>query len=249
MVAAFLDMMEANDDEFVPEDNHNEEALLLQNLDLDDDLPEPQPRLDNPRPPPLGALENPNPLEHWDNVLPADIVNHPVIVAFQVSNANFLVSDPRIVGNPIIFASQVGVLHFTFPLCSYNQSLLSIRFLFVKAFVLVCMYVCVMLMFWFHFICQGFLDLTRYPIARVLGRNCRFLQGPETDPAAVSQMREAIDRGEDVSVKVLNYKYDGTTFHNNVFISGIRDPSSNQVLYYVGLQCVDDTENENAPLS
>mmetsp|Transcript_25897 Transcript_25897/g.48268 ORF Transcript_25897/g.48268 Transcript_25897/m.48268 type:complete len:202 (+) Transcript_25897:203-808(+) len=201
MVAAFLDMMEANDDEFVPEDNHNEEALLLQNLDLDDDLPEPQPRLDNPRPPPLGALENPNPLEHWDNVLPADIVNHPVIVAFQVSNANFLVSDPRIVGNPIIFASQ------------------------------------------------GFLDLTRYPIARVLGRNCRFLQGPETDPAAVSQMREAIDRGEDVSVKVLNYKYDGTTFHNNVFISGIRDPSSNQVLYYVGLQCVDDTENENAPLS
>jgi PAS domain-containing protein len=82
--------------------------------------------------------------------------------------------------------------------------------------------------------------MTGYPVARVLGRNCRFLQGPETDPLAISQMREAIDRGDDVHVKVLNYRYDGSTFHNEVMISGIRHPHTNQVLYFVGLQCLVD---------
>jgi PAS domain S-box-containing protein len=82
--------------------------------------------------------------------------------------------------------------------------------------------------------------MTGYPVARVLGRNCRFLQGPETDPRAVSQMREAIDRGEDVHVNVLNYRYDGTTFHNELMVSGIRHPETNHVLYFVGLQSLVD---------
>jgi PAS domain-containing protein len=84
--------------------------------------------------------------------------------------------------------------------------------------------------------------MTGYPVARVLGRNCRFLQGPETDPVAVSQMRDAIDRGEDVHVQVLNYRNDGTTFQNDVLISGIRHPETDQIQYFVGLQCgtIDD---------
>jgi PAS domain S-box-containing protein len=90
---------------------------------------------------------------------------------------------------------------------------------------------------------QGFLRLTGYPIDRVLGRNCRFLQGPETDPVAVSQMRDAIDRGEDVHVQVLNYRSDGTIFHNEVMISGIRHPETGQIQYFVGLQfCTEDVE-------
>ena len=81
-------------------------------------------------------------------------------------------------------------------------------------------------------------------MARVLGRNCRFLQGPETDPIAVARMREAIDEGRDVSVSLLNYRYDGTTFQNNVMISAIRDPGTNQIRYYVGLQYVLEDEEE-----
>jgi hypothetical protein len=49
---------------------------------------------------------------------------------------------------------------------------------------------------------------------------------------AVSQMREAIDEGKDVNVSLLNYKFDGSTFLNNVLISGIRD-TSNQVGHFV----------------
>ncbi|CAN0506042.1 unnamed protein product, partial [Scytosiphon promiscuus] len=36
----------------------------------------------------------------------------------------------------------------------------------------------------------GFLELTRYKLTEVLGRNCRFLQGPETDPKAVDKIRK-----------------------------------------------------------
>jgi hypothetical protein len=45
--------------------------------------------------------------EEWDNVVPSDLADHPVITAFQASNANFLISNPRIAGNPIIYASEV----------------------------------------------------------------------------------------------------------------------------------------------
>lgn len=53
----------------------------------------------------------------------------------------------------------------------------------------------------------------------------------------VSQMREAIDNGEDISVRLLNYRYDGTTFVNEVMISAIRDDNG-EAKYYLGLQCV-----------
>jgi PAS domain S-box-containing protein len=92
------------------------------------------------------------------------------------------------------------------------------------------------------------LELTGYPVARVLGRNCRFLQGPETDPVTVSRMREAIDQGEDISVELLNYRFDGSTFHNHVMISGIRHPTTDQVLYFLGLQCVTDDMTSQFPV-
>ena len=58
---------------------------------------------------------------------------------------------------------------------------------------------------------EDILELTGYPIERVLGRNCRFLQGPETDPAAVARLREAVDNGRGVNVTMLNYRQDGST--------------------------------------
>lgn len=42
------------------------------------------------------------------------------------------------------------------------------------------------------FASSGFFALTGYPPQEVLGRNCRMLQGPETDPAAVDEIRTAV---------------------------------------------------------
>jgi len=82
---------------------------------------------------------------------------------------------------------------------------------------------------------QGFLNLTGYTLDQVVGRNCRFLQGPETDPAASNKIREAIASGEDMSVCLLNYRADGTTFWNQFFIAALRDAEGN-IVNYVGVQ-------------
>ena len=70
----------------------------------------------------------------------------------------------------------------------------------------------------------------------MLGRNCRFLQGPETDPCAVAKIRKAIEDGFDTSVCLLNYKIDGSTFWNHFFVAPLRDCDGN-VVNYVGVQC------------
>jgi hypothetical protein len=71
---------------------------------------------------------------------------------------------------------------------------------------------------------------------QILGRNCRFLQGPETDPKSVERIRKAIDQGNDMSVCLLNYRVDGTTFWNQFFIAALRDQNGN-VTNFVGVQC------------
>nr|AML77735.1 putative LOV domain-containing protein [Sargassum fusiforme] len=86
------------------------------------------------------------------------------------------------------------------------------------------------------FASNGFLELTRYKLNEVLGRNCRFLQGPETDPRAVDKIRTAIDEGYDTSVCLLNYRADDTTFWNQFFVAALRDGEGNTV-NYVGVQC------------
>lgn len=48
--------------------------------------------------------------------------------------------------------------------------------------------------------------MTGFPAEEVLGFNCRFLQGEGTDPRAVARMREAVEKGEPVTVQLLNYK-------------------------------------------
>jgi len=110
------------------------------------------------------------------------------IKALQTAQQNFVVTDPSLPDNPIVYASQ------------------------------------------------GFLNLTGYTLDQILGRNCRFLQGPETDPKAVERIRNAIEQGTDMSVCLLNYRVDGTTFWNQFFIAALRDASGN-VTNFVGVQC------------
>jgi PAS domain S-box-containing protein len=110
------------------------------------------------------------------------------IKALQTAQQNFVVTDPSLPDNPIVYASQ------------------------------------------------GFLNLTGYSLDQILGRNCRFLQGPETDPKAVERIRKAIEQGNDMSVCLLNYRVDGTTFWNQFFIAALRDANGN-VTNFVGVQC------------
>jgi PAS domain S-box-containing protein len=82
---------------------------------------------------------------------------------------------------------------------------------------------------------EGFRRITGYPEDEILGQNCRFLQGEETDEEPVRKMREAIEAGESVSVELLNYRKDGTEFWSEVQISPIADEDG-EVSNFVGFQ-------------
>ncbi len=84
---------------------------------------------------------------------------------------------------------------------------------------------------------QGFLNLTGYQLGEVLGRNCRFLQGPDTNPKAVEKIRKGIEKGEDTTVILLNYRRDGTTFWNQFFIAALRD-GNGTIVNFLGVQCM-----------
>lgn len=81
----------------------------------------------------------------------------------------------------------------------------------------------------------AFSKLTGYGAADLVGQNCRILQGPDTDPAAVSKIREAIAAEESISVDLLNYRKDGTTFWNALFVSPVRD-AAGRVRYFFASQ-------------
>nr|AML79298.1 putative LOV domain-containing protein [Ximenia americana] len=100
---------------------------------------------------------------------------------------NFVITDPRLPDNPIIFASD------------------------------------------------SFLELTEYSREEILGRNCRFLQGPETDPATVRKIREAIDNQTDVTVQLINYTKSGKKFWNLFHLQPMRDQKGD-VQYFIGVQ-------------
>ena len=82
---------------------------------------------------------------------------------------------------------------------------------------------------------QGFERMTGYPVADVLGRNCRFLQGPGTDAAAVAEIRAALEERRECLVEILNYRRDGTTFWNRLSITPVRD-GAGEVTHFIGIQ-------------
>ncbi|KAK8641540.1 hypothetical protein V6N13_010937 [Hibiscus sabdariffa] len=100
---------------------------------------------------------------------------------------NFVITDPRLPDNPIIFASD------------------------------------------------SFLELTEYSREEILGRNCRFLQGLETDPTTVKKIREAIDNQTEVTVQLINYTKSGKKFWNLFHLQPMRDQKG-EVQYFIGVQ-------------
>ena len=90
------------------------------------------------------------------------------------------------------------------------------------------------------FVNRAFLDLTLYEEQDILGRNCRVLQGPQTDPATVTEIRNAIAEQRAVALDILNYKADGTPFWNALYLGPIFDQEG-QLLYFFASQ-MDVTE-------
>ncbi len=79
---------------------------------------------------------------------------------------------------------------------------------------------------------RAFEQLTGYAQAEIIGRNCRFLQGEGTDPAAVEEMRRALRAQEDVHLELVNYRKDGSSFWNALFLSPVVDADGKLVYYF-----------------
>jgi PAS domain S-box-containing protein len=82
---------------------------------------------------------------------------------------------------------------------------------------------------------HSFLKLSGYRADEVIGRNCRFLQGPDTHPLAVAEIRAAIAEQRDVTVEMLNYKRSGETFWTQLHLSPIHDDEG-RLIYFFGSQ-------------
>jgi PAS domain S-box-containing protein len=82
---------------------------------------------------------------------------------------------------------------------------------------------------------DGFCDLTGYSSDEVIGRNCRFLQGEDTDEATVRKMRTALEAKRPVSVELRNYRKSGDMFWNDLDIMPVRDHDG-EVTHFLGFQ-------------
>ena len=86
--------------------------------------------------------------------------------------------------------------------------------------------------------------ITGYSREELLRQNMRLLQGPDTDPAAVEQIRQAINTGRSCEVVLKNYRKEGAPFWNELLISPVVDDTG-KLTHYIGIQ-TDVTERRRA---
>jgi len=82
---------------------------------------------------------------------------------------------------------------------------------------------------------NAFTEITGYAYDEVVGKNCRFLQGADTDSSAAQDIRKAIKEQQPCKVEILNYRKDGTPFWNNLSITPVRDDDG-QTTHFIGIQ-------------
>jgi len=82
---------------------------------------------------------------------------------------------------------------------------------------------------------DAFLQMSGYTREEINGRNCRFLQGPDTDCSDVARIRDAIKNRTDIGVDLLNYRKDGSTFWNALYISPVSNEAG-ELQYFFASQ-------------
>ncbi|MCQ8185879.1 PAS domain-containing protein [Parvularcula maris] len=82
---------------------------------------------------------------------------------------------------------------------------------------------------------RAFTELTGYEASAIIGRNCRFLQGEDTEPSMVQELRESIDAERQVTVDLTNYRADGEAFCNRLMITPLKDENGT-VTHFLGVQ-------------
>lgn len=92
----------------------------------------------------------------------------------------------------------------------------------------------------------GFENLTGYKPSEIIGRNCRFMQGPETDADMVKKLGRAIKRGESCRAKLINYRKNGKKFWNELVITPVNDQDG-EVTHFIGMQ-FDTTRQQKAEM-
>ena len=81
----------------------------------------------------------------------------------------------------------------------------------------------------------AFCALTGYTEAEVIGRNCRFLRGPDTENGQTDKLRTAVYGQHAALAELINYRKDGSPFRNAVMIAPLFDDDGNLELF-VGSQ-------------
>ncbi len=85
------------------------------------------------------------------------------------------------------------------------------------------------------FVSDEFAGQTGYTPEEAIGRNCRFLQGPDTDPHAVEAVRQALRAQTRFTIDILNYRKDGSPFLNRLRIRPIYD-GDGRLMFFAGAQ-------------
>nr|AML79281.1 putative LOV domain-containing protein [Heliconia sp. BC-2016] len=93
-----------------------------------------------------------------------------------------------------------------------------------------------------------FLGLTGYSKHEVLGRNCGFLNGPDTDVEVLHQIRQSIQGEHACTVRLLNYRKDGSSFWNLLHMSPVRN-ASGKIAFYVNVQSDENAKSDGLGLS
>jgi PAS domain S-box-containing protein len=81
----------------------------------------------------------------------------------------------------------------------------------------------------------AFYRITGYSEEEVIGHNCRFLQGPGTNPRHIKAIREAIENGKAIDVEIVNHRKDGSRFVNELHLSPVLGEDG-EVRYIFGIQ-------------
>nr|GGH97934.1 signal transduction histidine kinase [Aquisalinus luteolus] len=89
---------------------------------------------------------------------------------------------------------------------------------------------------------RGFVSITQYTREFAIGRNCRFLQGNATHKDDVRRIREAVEAGEEIEIRLINHKADGSEFCNHLLITPVEDEHGKLTAFFAVQRAVDDCE-------